>query len=258
MSCFRWLVNLQTPYTPYWESLVNNRLFTDQATILIEGMPDGGGEYLLFSSVDLNTLDNEEKILDLAREKMKYLNGLLYFLNISHEPLQLGYSVFRNEWYDSQTIIDNKNYSKLRPFFTLIQQKSEELNPKSDIDCFAKVIRIFAKHEQTSFDDLYKVWDIIKALNISHQRKERNKTSEINKFTHTANNPGAIGDSARHGLTEKDPPIEPMSINEARELIKRESQELFELIFNFKIENKTSYSKFDFNKISWDEIFRNM
>jgi hypothetical protein len=45
--------------------------------------------------------------------------------------------------------------------------------------------------------------------------------SEIDRFKHTANSPGALGDEARHGKERTQPPAHPLNLSEARSLIGR-------------------------------------
>jgi len=79
----------------------------------------------------------------------------------------------------------------------------------------------------TDFDhnwiNLYKVYEIVKKdagkqNNIDRIQQWITK-KKISQFTHTANSQSAIGDDARHGVDEKDPPKEPMSLSEADALI---------------------------------------
>ena len=45
--------------------------------------------------------------------------------------------------------------------------------------------------------------------------------SQLKRFCHTANSLEAAGDAARHGREQKPPPQRPMTLNDARELIRR-------------------------------------
>ena len=79
----------------------------------------------------------------------------------------------------------------------------------------------------TDFDhnwiNLYKVYEIVKKdagkqNNIDRIQQWITK-KKISLFTRTANSQSAIGDDARHGVDDKDPPKEPMSLSEADALI---------------------------------------
>ena len=43
---------------------------------------------------------------------------------------------------------------------------------------------------------------------------------ELNRFTHTANSHDATGDDSRHGALNHQPPKDPMTLEEARTLIR--------------------------------------
>jgi len=45
--------------------------------------------------------------------------------------------------------------------------------------------------------------------------------AEVRRFKHTANSPAALGDVARHGREETQPPSNPLSFEEAKELVQR-------------------------------------
>jgi len=74
--------------------------------------------------------------------------------------------------------------------------------------------------------NLYKIYEIVKKdaageINKKIDRIEQWITKDkIKQFKHTANSRRAIGDDARHGVYEKDPPKEPMSLSEADALIR--------------------------------------
>jgi hypothetical protein len=66
--------------------------------------------------------------------------------------------------------------------------------------------------------NLYKVYEIVQ--NDAGKKKIQQWTkNKISLFTHTANSQRAIGDDARHGVDDNDPPKEPMPLSEAKALI---------------------------------------
>ena len=74
----------------------------------------------------------------------------------------------------------------------------------------------------TEFDrnwiNLYKVYEIVNKD--AGKRKIQQWTKDkIGDFKRTANSQKAIGDDARHGVDDNDPPKEPMSLSEAKALI---------------------------------------
>lgn len=85
----------------------------------------------------------------------------------------------------------------------------------------AKALRLFGndKHDWVS---LYRLYEVIEADvggidKIASEGWATKKT--IKRFKHTANSPGAIGDSARHGKEYSDPPANPMDLGEAVPLV---------------------------------------
>jgi len=66
--------------------------------------------------------------------------------------------------------------------------------------------------------NLYKVYEIVQNDAGKKKIQQWNK-NKISLFTHTANSQRAIGDDARHGVDDNDPPKEPMSLSEAKALI---------------------------------------
>ncbi|MEG4235702.1 hypothetical protein QUA40_27100 [Microcoleus sp. Pol11C3] len=71
--------------------------------------------------------------------------------------------------------------------------------------------------------NLYKVYEIVKKDAGRKNKIDRIEQwitkKKISHFTHTANSQSAIGDDARHGVDQNDPPKEPMSLSEADALI---------------------------------------
>ena len=67
--------------------------------------------------------------------------------------------------------------------------------------------------------NLYKVYEIVKK-DAGKKKIEQWTKNKISQFTHTANSQSAIGDDARHGVDRNDPPKEPMSLSEAKALIR--------------------------------------
>ena len=79
------------------------------------------------------------------------------------------------------------------------------------------VFRQFRDFEH-NWINLYKVYEIVQ--NDAGKKKiEQWTKNKISLFTHTANSQRAIGDDARHGVDDNDPPKEPMSLSEAKALI---------------------------------------
>lgn len=88
------------------------------------------------------------------------------------------------------------------------------------------VFRQFRDFEH-NWINLYKVYEILKKdagnknkIDKIDRIKQWIDKDKIRQFTHTANSQSAIGDDARHGVDQNDPPKEPMSLPEAVALIR--------------------------------------
>ncbi|MGH7884376.1 MAG: hypothetical protein ACRENO_01630, partial [Thermodesulfobacteriota bacterium] len=51
--------------------------------------------------------------------------------------------------------------------------------------------------------------------------KEWTTKKEIKRFKHTANSPSVLGEDARHGEENTQPPLKPMTLLEARQFIEK-------------------------------------
>jgi hypothetical protein len=80
------------------------------------------------------------------------------------------------------------------------------------------VFRQFRDFEH-NWINLYKAYEIVQ--NDAGKKKiEQWTKNKISLFTHTANSQSAIGDDARHGVADKHPPKESLSLSEAQALIR--------------------------------------
>jgi hypothetical protein len=84
-----------------------------------------------------------------------------------------------------------------------------------------RALRLFGRGEP-SWGTLYSVFEVVQS-SVGGRMFEHDwvTKTEVKRFTHTANSPGALGDEARHGTESTEPPQVPMSLGEARELIDR-------------------------------------
>lgn len=89
-------------------------------------------------------------------------------------------------------------------------------------DDVARALRLFEGREH-DWVELYRLLEIVEA---SVSRKGITDAGwatkgQLKRFRRTANSLEAAGDTARHGYEETQPPPQPMSLNDARELIRR-------------------------------------
>ncbi|MGX6444259.1 hypothetical protein ACWM35_13715 [Neobacillus sp. K501] len=74
-----------------------------------------------------------------------------------------------------------------------------------------------------SWVNLYRILEVVEGdLGKKHNVASKGWTTKKQRdlFKHTANNPHALGDHARHGWTNDDPPKNPMELNEAKNMIR--------------------------------------
>jgi hypothetical protein len=92
----------------------------------------------------------------------------------------------------------------------------------SDDESVAKVLRVLAGGA-LNWVDLYRVVEVIAHDVGGPDNIEANgwaTKSSMRLFKHTANSPGALGLAARHGAETTQPPKNPMTVSEARALVK--------------------------------------
>lgn len=106
----------------------------------------------------------------------------------------------------------------------------EEIKPADDVpnwvflgmkdEAVAKVFRLLT--QPLDWVGLYRIYEVIEndiggldaLISMGCATKAR-----VKLFKHTSNSPGAIGDNARHGKESSQPPLQPMHLHEARNLV---------------------------------------
>jgi hypothetical protein len=82
-----------------------------------------------------------------------------------------------------------------------------------------QALRFWAK-DPDDWGNLFKIWEVIESdLGSDIFRHGWASKKEVERFTHTANSPEALGDEARHAKKRGQPPAKPMTIGEAKQLI---------------------------------------
>lgn len=83
-----------------------------------------------------------------------------------------------------------------------------------------QALRLWANNPD-SWDNLYKILEVIESdVGGAIYRNAWVSKKEVNRFTQTANSPEALGDEARHAKKRVSPPPKPMTIQEAKQLMK--------------------------------------
>lgn len=80
-----------------------------------------------------------------------------------------------------------------------------------------KLLRLVSQPD-LKWVELYRISDVVVAAGGTRLLSETAK-GELNRFRHTANSVGAVGDEARHGHERTQPPGHPMTLAEARTFV---------------------------------------
>lgn len=187
------------------------------------------GHDFFLKSTDFDSLQESEYVLRKAKEIVSWINGVATIDTGKHKTLEVDDNV--------HGVDDNGNhlFSFRIPIPTIVgtgevigpagsQQHSitEWLPIARNDEDVAKVLRLFSR--PLDWVNLYRIYEVIEsdAGGGIHKivRKGWATNKEVKSFKHTANNPGATGDDARHGKQTTQPPPRPMSLSEARSLVK--------------------------------------
>jgi hypothetical protein len=86
----------------------------------------------------------------------------------------------------------------------------------------AEALEIMGRAQPLNFAELYKVYEIIEHTgNLKAVMKSAAVAATTTRlFTRTANHPGASGETSRHARSNEQPPAKPMTLDEARRLIR--------------------------------------
>jgi hypothetical protein len=87
----------------------------------------------------------------------------------------------------------------------------------------AEVLQLLAKPDGPSFSDLYKIHEIIEHTGRGKAAMGSAGISKatMGRFTRTASHPAASGSESRHARSSEQPPKDPMTIGEARTMIRQ-------------------------------------
>jgi len=185
------------------------------------------GSFYLESS-EFNSLTSPKDVLERGRELVKIINGAAKlkrdnYLGISEDVIILENENSKQKGYiypeEKLNIIDNyvDDSEKIVTHPTGLESLIE-VSIKCKI--VADALNFYKDDTWISF---YKVYEIIgDDLNGKHKIIENNwaTNSKVSRFTQTAQSRAILGDSARHASKKYIPPVKPMTIVEARILIK--------------------------------------
>lgn len=109
------------------------------------------------------------------------------------------------------------------------------------IDSYEKVRRAFdlVNHDFNSYVGLYKIIEVVREDNYTPVMRCGEFYNEIDRFKQTAESYGAIGKDARHAHSKFIKPEDPMTINQARNLVSK----ILQMWLNSKIRGQTKGDK---------------
>jgi hypothetical protein len=207
-----WLVRLKGDVFDLQGLLV---LFSSpKATVLEEG-----GNYYL-KSTDFNLLTDAGDVLEAAKYILQIVNGaamlhLENFLVVQVHPSVIGID------QDGKRHQFSFGYGTGRPVLRPAQQPARVdswITQAGQNKNIADALRLFCEQ---NWINLYKIYEIVRD-DIGGERNMYGWVTkrEIKRFTQTAQSRDAIGDAARHASDKFKPPKGPMSLAEAKSLIK--------------------------------------
>ena len=220
------------------------------------------GSFYLQSS-EFNSLTSAEEVRERGRALIKLINGVAKFnrdnfLGISEDVITRveddgkrrnyvfleGTATIRTKISAQLTAIAANGSEKVATQLSALEsllEVAQKYNVVADALSF---------YRDDTWISLYKAYEIIRDdVDGKHQiiKNSWSVDSDINRFTQTAQSRAALGDSARHASKKYKPPAQPMTLLEARVLIKTilsrwvSSKTQCSIFVRTEIENRDSY-----------------
>ena len=193
------------------------------------------GQDFILESTDFNSLTDAKDVKNKASEILALVNGAAKLDLGVRKPLSVAHVVKvkddgnREVFVEvSDTIImrDRVTVSVVGADGTVREIRQVSLIPNWVADAqrdenVAKVLRLFGIGHR-NWVNLYRIYELVEndIGGISNIVKKGWATRKaIERFNHTANSPGAIGNESRHGKQTSQPPKDPMTLSEAKSLV---------------------------------------
>jgi hypothetical protein len=196
------------------------------------GIDDDGGQIYLVSS-EFESLTSRDDVLALASQMIVTLRGAMRVAGIvEHDPIQPDAVVERGgDGSESRTVYRfAQSAAMIAEAFpptvlingTLAPIPGLKVEAALDNDHVARALALLAR--EPTWYDLYKVLELIEQ-DVGGERALQSlsweQADELRRFTHTANNAGALGLDARHARLDWQPPANPMPLTDATDMIRR-------------------------------------
>jgi hypothetical protein len=192
-------------------------------------------EKYYLSSSQLDSPPPEETFFSVARELLTLVNGVGVLMASGFSPVAL---TDRYDRDDGVHVVGATARLAVRAQMTATATvRDAHGNPKppspppapayislaaGDRDV-AEVLQLLAKPDGPSFSDLYKIHEIVEHTGPGKSAMGSAGISKaaMSRFTRTANHQAASGSESRHARSSEQPPEDPMTVGEARTMIRR-------------------------------------
>jgi len=193
------------------------------------------GESYILKTDEFNLLDDKEKVRNKAVEIISLINGAAGLTLGIRTPIEVSHVVKLNDDGTQEIFVCISNTITLRDSISICIHRGdgtiEEIHQSDPIpnwisiakkdNTVAKALRLFGSGAY-DWVNLYRIYEVIEGDmgGLKNIVKEGWATKKmLNRFTHTANSPGAIGDDSRHGTESTTPPRDPMLLSEAKSFV---------------------------------------
>ena len=192
-------------------------------------------EKYYLSSPQLDNPPPGETFFDVARELLTLVNGIGALMASGFSPVELtdhydradgvhvvgatARLVGRGHMTATATVLDAHGNPKPpppppAPAYISLAAGNQDV---------AEVLQLLAKPDGPSFADLYKIHEIVE--HTGHGKSALGSAgiskAAMSRFTRTANHQAASGSGSRHARSSEQPPKDPMTVDEARTMIRQ-------------------------------------
>lgn len=194
------------------------------------------GDNFVLKSTDFERFTNVDDVRNMASGLLSFINGAAKLALDMRERLTIGAIIRVKDDGTHSTFICLSNSITVRGSIgvSIVSPTGvvQEIHPADPIpdwvkiaqqdENVSKVLQLLGSMND-DWVNLYRILEIVeKDVGGTKEIKEKGWATQraVKLFKHTAQSPDAIGQKARHGVQEQEPPPLPMTISEARSLIK--------------------------------------
>ena len=228
---------------------------------------DSGGRYFYFSSTLLNDPVSLDSMLSIGSQIVSIYEGI-YTLLDRNRHASTYFDLIELRVIDTNLLLANdftREVHKIDIDFSKVSE-SEQNRPINEIYIlFEKIIKdefltnmFFLLSKKVDYKMLYMIYDeIIRYLRKAKKLKFLSDYNDgLKLFRDTANSYEAIGSLSRHGRTKDTPAIDPMNIEDARNLIFDIVEKLLQVKFDIQLPTYWGLSYLDLTDIDLTTFFK--